>query len=84
MLVMDGPAIGYWLSMSLAAAEWPTMVRVMADLGRGKAAAARYAARESVEESRALRAQARQSVLHARYLQAGRPELRSTGRPPSG
>ena len=59
------------------------MVEVMADLERGKAAAARYAARESVEEAKALRAQAQQGVLHARALQAGRQDLRSPGRPPS-
>ena len=59
------------------------MVRVMADLGRGKAAAARYAARESVEEARALRAQSQQGVLHARCLRAGRQDLRSAARPPS-
>ena len=69
--------------MSLRAAEWPTIVRVMADLARGKAAAARYAARESVEEARALRAEAQQGVLHARCLQAGRQDPRATGRPPS-
>jgi hypothetical protein len=55
----------------------------MADLERGKAAAARYAARESVEEARALRAQARQGVLHSRWLQAGRQGHRATVRPPS-
>ena len=69
--------------MSLAAREWPTIVRVMADLERGKAAAARYAARESVEEARALRAQAQQGVLHSRCLQAARLDHRATGRPRS-
>jgi len=55
----------------------------MADLERGKADAARFAARERVEEARALRAQAQQGVLHARCLQARRHDHRSTGRLPS-